>query len=343
MSFEIYPHDLSTRYELSHATSAIMTIYYNAIGKLILVAPVNDYNIVAIKDGNMLYDTDRDVTFDLVNVKIDTSANKITANGYTTNWRLNWRCIASKCMVTTLESGVYDLVNSNLRNLPGISTAPVVGLEEQTDHLFYGGHLLDEIMPFLSEAGLGNKMVWNPDELTHTFHVYKGRDLTEGIHAVVFSDDQGTAQDLIINDDDSVLKNMAYVTGKLQDGTEFVETVGAKSAPERREIWLDSGIQQEADETEDACRARVRAYATMDLARRIRRKSFSVTIDPEELGRLYTLGDIVYCVSVRFGVSFRARIEGVKYTIDNKRTKTEAILGDPILTALEELKLNGKN
>lgn len=343
MSFEIYPLDLSTRYELSHATSAIMTIYYNAIGKLILVAPVNDYNIAAIKDGHMLYDTERDVTFDLVNVKIDTSANKITANGYTTNWRLNWRCIASKRRVTTLESGVYNIVNANLRGLPGISTAPVVGLKERTDNLFYGGQILDEIMPFLSEAGLGNKMVWDPDILTHTFHVYKGRDLTEGIHAVVFSEEQGTAQDLIINDDDSTFKNFAYVTGALRNETEFVETVGSASAEERREIWMDTSIYQETDETEIECRSRARAYATMDLGKRIRRKSFSVTIDPEELGRLYKLGDIVSCVSIRFGASFNARIEGIKYSIDNKKAKTEAILGDPILTALGEMKLNGRN
>lgn len=343
MSFEIYPHDLSTRYELSHATSAIMTIYYNDIGKLILVAPVNDYNIAAIKDGNMLYDTERDVTFDLVNTKIDTSTNKITANGYTTNWRLNWRCITQKYRVTNLEKGVYALVNQNLRSLPGISTAAAVGLTERTDNIFYGGQLLDEVMPFLAEAGLGNKMVWNPDALAHTFRVYKGRDLTQGIHAVVFSEEQGTAQDLIINDDDSTLKNYAYVVGTLSDSTEFIETVGSVTAPERREIWMDTSIHQETDETEAECRARARAYATMDLGKRIRRTSFSVTIDPEELGRLYTLGDIVSCVSVRFGVSFNARIEGIKYTIDNKKAKTEAILGDPILTALGELKLNARN
>lgn len=341
MSFEIYPLDLSTRYEMSHAISAIMTIYYNAIGKMILVAPVNDYNIAAIKDGHLLYDTERDITFDLVNTKIDTGANKITANGYTTNWRLNWRCIASKYRVTNLEKGVYAVVNQNLRALPGISTAEAVGLTESTDNIFYGGQLLEEILPFLSEAGLGNKMVWDPDALRHTFRVYKGRDLTSGIHAVVFSEEQGTAQDLVINDDDSTLKNFAYVVGTLSDGTEFVETVGSVAAEQRREVWLDTSVHQEAEESVAECRARARAYATMELGKRIRRTSFSVTIDPGELGRLYTLGDIVSCVSVRFGISFHARIEGIKYTIDNKRSKTEVILGDPILTALGELKIHG--
>ena len=76
MSFEIYKEDFSTRYEIS----VIMSIYYNDIGKLILVAPVSDYNINVLKVGNLLYDTDRDTTFVIENTKIDTTTNRITAN-----------------------------------------------------------------------------------------------------------------------------------------------------------------------------------------------------------------------------------------------------------------------
>ena len=79
----------------------------------------------------------------------------------------------------------------------------------------------------------------------------------------------------------------------------------------------------------------------MELGKRIRRKSFSVTIDPAELGVMYNLGDIVSCVSNRFSVSFNARITGIKYTMDNNKSKTEVILGDPILTALGAMKING--
>lgn len=341
MSFEVYPSDFSTRYEMRHAISMIMTIFYNDIGKLVLVAPVNDYNIAALKDGNMLYDTDRDITIIIVNTKVDTDTNRITANGYTANWRLNSRCIASKYRLTTLESGGYTLVNANLRGLTRIVTADTTGLTEKTDTVLYGGQLLDGLMPYLEEKGLGNKMVWDPEALQHTFRIYKGADLTEGIHAVVFSDEQGTAQDLVINDDDSTFKNFAYVTGALRDGTEFVETVGAAEGDARREVWLNTSIYQEEDESEADCRSRARAYATMELGKRIRRQSFSVTIDATELGKLYNLGDIVSCVSLRFGVSFNARITGIKYSLDNRRTKTEVILGNPILTALGELKLNG--
>lgn len=341
MSFEVYPADFSTRYELRHAISMIMTIYYNGIGKLVLVAPVNDYNITALKNGNMLYDTDRDITYFIVNSKIDTDTNRITANGYTANWRLNTRCIATKYTLYNLESGAYEIVNTNMRGLTRISTATVKGLSERTDAVLYGGQVLEEIQPFLEEAELGNRMVWDPETLIHTFEIYKGADLTTGIHAVVFSDEQGTARDLVINDDDSTFKNFAYVKGTLRDGTEFVETVGTAEGDARREIWFETSVYQETDESEEDCRARAIAYATMELGKRIRRQSFSVSIDPGELGVMYSLGDIVSCVSIRFAVSFNARITGIKYTLDNRQTKTEIILGDPILTALGAMKLNG--
>lgn len=339
MSLEIYPADLSTRYELTHAISVQMSVYYNDIGKLTIVAPVSDYNITALKNGNILLDTDRDITYILVNVQYDTDQNRITANGYTCNWLLNKRSIITEYHLTTLESGVYAIINANMRGLTRISTATATGLTEATDAILLGGEILDEIMPYLEEQGLGQKMIWNPSTLTHQFKIYKGNDLTSGIHAVVFSEEFGTAQELIINDDDSTLKNVVYVYGELEDESTFVEEVGTATGDSRRELWLDSNITQENDETPSDTKARARAEGAVELAKRIRRQSFSVKIDSSELGILYNIGDIVSCVSVRFGISFSARITGVKYKMDSNSTSTEIILGDPILTALGELKL----
>lgn len=341
MSLEIYPSDFSTRYELTHAISVQMSVHYNDIGKLTLVAPVNDYNIKAIQVGNMLFDTERNVTYFIVNTKHDTDQNRITANGYTANWLLNKRCIASEYHLTTLETGVYAIINANIRNMSRIATAASTGLTEATDAILKGGQLLDEIMPYLEEAGLGQKMMWDAETLSHTFKIYKGEDLTAGIHAVVFSEEQGTARELVINDDDSTLKNFAYVTGTLKDGVAFVEEVGTATGDTRREVWFNTNVRQEDEESETGCKARAKAYATMELGKRIRRKSFSVAIDSADLGVAYNLGDIVSCVSVRFGVSFNARITGVKYKMDANSTSTEIVLGDPILTALGEMKLNG--
>ena len=185
--------------------------------------------------------------------------------------------------------------DNKTKKMTKISTASMEGLTEKTNTILHGGQIFDEVQPLLEEAQLGSKMVWDPDTLSHTFKIYKGMDLTNRIHAVVFSDEQGTAKDLVINDDDSTLKNFAYVKGQLSDGTEFVETVGTATGDNRREIWFDTSVYQEQDEAVDDCKARAVAYATMELGKRIRRQSFSVAIDASELGTLYNIGDVVSC------------------------------------------------
>lgn len=347
MSIEVYPSDFSTRYEVTHAISIQMAIYYNGIGKLQLVVPVNDYNITALKTGNILYDTVRGTTYIIVNTKCDTTDNRITANGYTTDWLLNKRSVAVKHNVTTIETGVYDIINENLRGLSRISTAAVKGLAETfsgdsaEEATAYGGQLLDAIIPYLDNGDLGYRMVWDASSLSWVFEIFKGKDLTSGIHAIAFAEEQGTCSDLVINEDTSTFKNIAYVKYRLTDGTESVETVGSAEGDDRFEAWFETSVSQELDESADDCRKRAVAYATLELGKLINRKSFKVTIDASELGTRYNVGDVVSCVSIRFGVSFNARITGVKYKMDATGEKTEIILGDPILTALGALKLNG--
>lgn len=347
MSIEVYPSDFSTRYEITHAISIQMATHYNDIGKLQLVVPVSDYNITAMKTGNILFDTVRGTTYIIINTKCDTTDNRITANGYTTDWLLNKRSVAVKRNVTNIESGVYGMIDDNLRGLSRISTGSVKGLpetfsgEEAEDATAYGGQLLDEIIPYLNNGDLGHRMVWDPDQLSWTFEIFKGEDLTSGIHAIAFAEEQGTCSNLVINEDTSTFKNVAFVKYRLLDETEPVATVGSAEGDDRFEKWFETSVSQEQDESVEDCKKRAVAYATMELGKLISRKSFTVTIDASELGTLYNIGDVVSCVSIRFGVSFNARITGVKYKMDITGETTEIILGDPILTALGVLKLNG--
>ena len=347
MSIEVYPSDFSTRYEITHAISIQMAVYYNEIGKIQLVVPVSDYNINALKTGNIIYDTKRGTTYIIINTKCDTIDNRITVNGYTTDWFLNKRSVTVKRTVTNIESGVYGLISDNLRELPRISIASVKGLterfsgEEAEDAIAYGGQLLDVIIPYLDNGDLGHRMVWDPGRLAWTFEVFKGEDLTSGIHAIAFAEEQGTCSDLVINEDTSTFKNVAYVKYRLSDESEPVAIVGSAEGNDRFEKWFETSVSQEQGESALDCKKRAIAYATMELGKLINRKSFTVTIDASELGTLYNIGDVVSCVSIRFGVSFHARITGVKYKMDITGEKTEIILGDPILTALGALKLNG--
>jgi hypothetical protein len=342
---EIYPSDFSTRYQLTHAISVSMTEYYNEIGKIQLVVPVDDYNINALREGALLYNTARGTTYVIVNVKHDTTQNRITVNGYTSDWLLNKRVVAEKAAITNIESGVYALVNANLRGLTRIQTAEAKGYteeyqpEEDEDNTVYGGQLMDKIIDILDSAELGHRMVWDGKAMMHTFTVTKGTDRTEGIHRAAFVEEQGTCSDLVINTDMSTYKNVAYVKYKLSDDTEPVAVVGTASGDDRFERWFDSSVTQ-SDGTADETKASAVSFGNLELGDYIRRSSFDIVIDDTELGSRYDIGDLVICISVRFGVSFKARITGVKYTLDRTGEQTKIILGDPLLDAIEEERLH---
>lgn len=350
MSLEVYPADFSTRYEITHAISIQMSVFYNDMGKCQLVVVASDYNINALKKDNIIFDTVRGATYVIVNVKCDTTQNRVTANGYSTEYFLNQRVVASKKQIKVIETGVYGIINDNLRGLPKISTAPVKGYTEKwqpddpqtedNESEVYAENVLDAITPILEYGELGRRMNWDPASLSWEFEIYKGEDLTSGIHAIVFAEEQGTCTDLVINTDTSTFKNVAYVPYKNGD-TEYVVQVGDATGKDRYEVWLKASISKENNESLQKCKERAISYGQLELGKRISRESFNVVVDASELGTLYNIGDIVSCSSVRFGVRFSARITGVTYTMDIRGEKTAVQLGDPILTALGEMKLNG--
>ena len=339
----VYNKDLTNFKEINHALSIQMEEHYNAIGKAIITLPIDDYNISAIENGGIIYDTVRDMSFVIRNHKYDTSRVTVTVNAYTCNRLLNKRAIIQKHTITNIESGVRSIVESNLRGLPNIEIGESNGFDDSTEAILYGGQVLDEIIPILETAKIGNRMRWDADRRVHVFELYKGRDLTEGIHAVVFSEEYKTAKNLVIANDDSVFKNVVYVPGTLrdEDETEIVVEVGTSIGDDRFEKWLNRSFRQDKEETESKFRERLKQIGIEEIEKLVSRHTFSVSIDTKEYGTTYKLGDVVSCVSQRFGVELKSRITSVKYTLDISGEKINLILGEPILTALGEVKLIG--
>ena len=339
----VYNKDLTNFKEINHALSIQMEEHYNAIGKAIFTLPIDDYNISAIENGGIIYDTVRYMSFVIRNHKYDTARATMTVNAYTCNRILNKRAIIQKNTIANIEAGVRSVIESNLRGLPNVEIGELNGFEDSTETMLYGGQVLDEIMPILETAKIGNRMRWDTDRRVHVFELYKGRDLTEGIHSAVFSEEYKTAKDLVIANDDSVFKNVVYVPGALNDDseTEIVVEVGTASGDERFEKWLDSSFRQDKEETESQFRERLKQIGLEEIAKLVSRHTFAVSIDTKEYGTTYKLGDVVSCVSQRFGVELKSRITSVKYTLDISGEKINLILGEPILTALGEVKLIG--
>ena len=353
MSLEIYPNNFSTRYGLYTATAISMSANYNDIGKIQIVEPMDDYAIASLKEGNIVYDTDSGTTYVIANIKCDTSSRLITANGYTADWLLNKRCVAVKRKIVNIETDTYELITDNLRGLGRIKLAPIKGLaetfqkddpetEDEDESVISGGQLLDQVKNILACGKLGRRMTWDSDNLEWTFEIYKGTDKTNGIHAVAFVEEHGTCSDLIVNVDESTFKNVAYISYKYNDKSK-ITSVGTAEGDDRRELWCGSSIIAESNEKESAVKKRAKETASLALGKYLKRTSFTVSIDADDLGDKYNLGDTVSCVSNRFGMAFQAQVTGWKYTLDSNGETTSIVLGEPTLTAIDEVILQNGN
>lgn len=334
----VYDSGLSGYHEIK-PISYTTEEWYNDIGKFTLIVAPSKHNIAHLKKGAILFRTGIKQAMVITRVSPDTSQGRITVNGFTANWILNKRAIAVAATIAIVEADIYAAISANLRELPNVITATLKALTASFSAILHGGQMLTEFIKILDAVELGQKMYLDVKTKKLVFEIYKGRDLTTGSHAVIFSDEQGTARDLKIEDDESTFSNVCYVVGTLNDGTSVVRTVGTATGADRFEYWLDSRLKQGSEETIEDFNARLDSVGIAEIAKRVRDIGFSVRVDPGEYGKTYTMGDKVVCVSKRFGVAFIAKINGVKRTQQAQSETVNIVLGEPQLTLIGEIKL----
>ena len=350
----VFSRDMTERRMLLTVISLEWKEAYCGIGKFTLVAKDTGENALMLRKGNIVHVEGFDGIIKDVSVKKD----QITANGYSLAELLNQRTAYNDVVVTSAESGAYDLYTSNRRGLD-VETAQPQGFPETCEvSVEKGGTLGDWIEQICSQAGLGFRVTL--DERTHqkTLAIYKGEDLTSPTDpaSVVFSTARNNLAGLEIEDDGSEFANVAVVKGMGLNDKYVLEIVGEAEGPDRYEIFVDmtSDKQKEAEtrfneygeeivekpaETDGEYRARLAAKGQEALQERVAQTSFSVTVQPTDYGVRYKLGDLVKCYSKKHGIELTARVSEVKYTKDTKKDTLEITLGEPTLTMRKLVKL----
>lgn len=335
MRLELFTPDLANRHEITHAISCEFSYYYNGTGKFTVVLPLDDYNLSIAQQNSILYIVERCLAYEVVEVVVDCDNNEITLNGYSLNNRLERRVVASAVTIVNVETDVYKAVSANLRGL-AIKLADKKGLTETIDATgIYGDSLLSAIQPVLSDAGLGQRAKFDYRTKSITWEIYKGKDRTTGLDAVSFVQERGTAPGLIVDKDQSIYKNVCYCTAAYKNGTKFVVQAGTADGNERRELWAEfSGDGQGENENNADFETRVRNYAALQLGSHRDRIGFETDIDGNELGTGYNVGDLVWCVSLRLGLKYKARITGATFAQDANSQRVKITIGEPTLTVL---------
>lgn len=362
----VFTPDFSEYHEIQYQ-SLSGEEFYNAVGSITVVAAATDYNITHLKKDSFIYRKDTKQAFWIRRVSPSTVDNTLTVNGYTTNALLNKRVFAVsekwdgyvnfapkgtsglvtadgyeycvKGVENAIECELYNALENNLRDLSNVDFAPVKNLTETYTGAFDHGQMLDELIQALNLTPYGQRMNFDFRNKKHVFEIYEGKDLTSGSKAVRFSEERGTAKNLVIDLDDSILKNVCYVRGKKTDESIVTVVVGDAEGDERFEFWLEQDFSQGSDESDEEFLEKLETEAKKALAERAAVMNFDIEIDSSEYGSVYSLGDKVTCVSKRFGVKFDSRITGIKFTQDPQIKTTSLVLGNPTIDIIKEIKL----
>lgn len=306
---------------------------YQGEGKFTLVTYDTDKYASMLRKNWYFYRADRPAAMMAVKVERDTEKNTITVCGYTALHLLSRRIIDLEKKCTNVEEGVYYLINKDLRGLSMITTAEVVGYEDECECTFEGVGMLDAVMEVIEESELGIRARFDRDNKCHVVEVYKGEDKTYRSWAggTVFSQEFGSLKELKVTEDDDLFKNVAYVTGADKSSP---ETIYYQYVPEYageqenwREIIVD-GEDQKEDESTAEWQARQKQIAKKVLQEHRSALTFEVEISSKLFGTKYELGDKVTCKSKRYGLEFDTRITEYSYSYKNGTETVKLTIGE---------------
>lgn len=350
----VFSRDMKIRRMLLTVQSLSWKEQYNGIGTFSLVAQDTEENAAMLQRENIVHFED----YDGIIKDVSISGNTITANGYGLAQLLNQRTAYNDVVITSAESGAYSLVSSNLRNLDILLAEPR-GFEETCNvTVENGGKIGEWVEEICSQAGLGFRVKLDERTFSKIFEIYKGNDLTspDDPLSVAFSTARNNLAGLEIEDDGSEFANVAVVRGvNLQDALVLV-IVGTAEGAERHEIFVDATSDPQKDEetefndegeeittrpaeTDEEYRARLTAKGQEELQAHLACTNFVLTVQPEEYGKRYKLGDLVTCYSEKHGLYFIARISEVKYVKDTKKDTLELTLGEPKISLKRMVRL----
>lgn len=349
----VFERDLSDRKSVSSVHSIDWTDKYNEIGFFSIIVGATDRNAEILKNDRIIYYEG----FVGIIQQVICEATTITINGKSLSELLNQRIILNDVTVSAVESSLYDAWTDNQRGLD-VESSTVKGIPETYDGVLWGVQFGDAVQTVCKEVDLGFRIVLDLENNKKLFEVYKGEDKSEidNPKGVVFSTSKNTLSGIQIDNDDSSLKNVAYVFASDENQKRIVEIVGDITGPERRELVVDqSGLMPEPEhdildengnsigtvpaETMEEFRERLRTIGINELANYVSRLNFTAVVPTSDYGKRYNLGDRVRCYSKKYNLQLTVRITEMRRIVDTTGSQMELTLGEPKISMKEMVRI----
>ena len=306
---------------LQNTTSIQWRRKYNETGDFEIHAKGTEANIKLLTTENRLVNQDTNEIGFITYVFPDVSSSgeeDIEVRGYLNN--LDDRINPNTVTITTVETGLYKLVNDNKRGLD-ITTADAKGLSEKiTDGIDTTWKTLRESFEAICQAtGLGFRMV-RKDGKMNVIELYK-RGIVD---TVKFSDEIGNIVTQSYLDDISSYKNYAYVACQGKSEERLVYKVDVSNGGPIKELYVDardlSWTYQDDKKVEHTYTAD--QYKNNAIKRGMEKleecaaiREFTADISSGDtlfvFRKDYDLGDVIPVKSVKYGIAKQFRISEI--------------------------------
>lgn len=324
--------------------SSVWKEEYQDKGSFHMVCSDIPENVRLLKEGNRLWQRGKRTCMIIYHYDKNSTLQQIRVDGYTSLFRLNKRVIRRNIEVTNVERGMKQMITDNLRNLPYMTVSPYSGLTESVDMEFTDDEINEAHKKLAKESQLGYYMYFDYKNKRDEFRVYKGSDYTTGDNIQLFKEEFGNLPNMRIIGDWSLFKNVAYVKGAGEGDQRAEVIVGDAAGDDRYEITVDARDLQPDPEknetnTSQTYLSRLRTRGLEKINERINVQTFEAQIDAPQFGTDFYLGDVVTCVSTRYGTSLNTRITAYEEVTENNVTKRILTFGEPEITAFDEMRI----
>lgn len=347
---------------------------YFKMGDFELQCPVTYVNLNILQKGNIIYKKD-DIEAAYVeyrNLKQDVDGKEIldVKGNFLTGYlkrRVLWNTVNTTDKV---ENIMRLLVNQNAisptdakRIIPNLALADSKGLSYlasycSTSKQTQNPNLGDELENLSTLSNLGHRVLFDITNKKLLFEVYQGIDRSVSQtdrSPCIFSKEFENVLDQEYTESLDNFKNVCLVNGSYtassdsKDATPVATTVGDASGLDRYETALDSNSSSEVDNADNT-----KTYMSQsdfmnvlandgntELAQYVETSSFESTINSNSnltYKKDFDLGDIVTCISRKWGITVNTRVTEVQEVYEEKGLELNITFGDALPTLLDKIK-----
>ncbi|NMM65502.1 hypothetical protein HBE96_23265 [Clostridium sp. P21] len=274
--------------------------------------------------------------------------------------RIIW---GSELLQTTVENAMRTLVNNNCINpidknriIPNLIIEENKGYIQNINYHISYKNLLEELESISNVSNLGYKIKFNVNDKKLVFDVYEGKDLTvnQAINPIcIFSKEFENILEQEYTDSINNYRNVSLVAGAGEGKERIFTTIGQANGLDRFELFTDARDLQDKKTVGEQENQHEEDIPIQEYMKMLEQRGIEKLAECKEITTFdskvnvnsslkykddFNLGDVVTCMSKKWGLMIDARITEIEEVYDEKGLSINITFGNTVPTVLDKIK-----